>query len=103
MPLASMMTPEPSPDRAGRSEAARSRGGEAPACGSPKKFSKGESGRWMVAGRAPGLRAKFRGRMVVLILTTVGMIRLETARNALESDFAEAMSPASSARLAAEP
>ena len=38
--------------------------------------------------------------MVVLILTTVGMIRLETARNALESDFAEAMSLASSARLA---
>ena len=38
--------------------------------------------------------------MAVLILTTVGMIRLETARKALESDFAEAMSLASSARLA---
>ena len=35
--------------------------------------------------------------MVVLILTTLGMIRLETARNALESDFAAAMSLTSSA------
>jgi hypothetical protein len=41
--------------------------------------------------------------MVVLILTTVGATRLETARKALESDFAEAMSLASSARPAETP
>ena len=41
--------------------------------------------------------------MVVLILTTLGMIRLETARKARESDFAEAMSLASSARPAGAP
>ena len=44
-----------------------------------------------------------RDGMTVLILTTVGMIRLETARNALETAFAAAMSLASSARPTAPP
>ena len=86
----------------------RSRGSESdPSSADPgrllaEEVLEGRVRRGIVAGRA-GSGRKVRGRMVVLILTTLGMIRLETARNALESDFAEAMSLASSARLAETP